>query len=209
VKYLFILIFVLSACSSVDDIPDNPEQLYEQAERYIKSDKLQIALERLRVLRNKFPYSRFSQVAQLRIADVYFLQAAFAEAAASYELFRELHPKHEKAPYALFRAGESYFRATPSTIARDLTYGHKSIEALSSYLKLHPSGEHSDDAQKLLVQMRDRLAEKELSIANFYFKKRFYGAAERRYKKILDLYPESRVAKNAGERIKRIESINP
>jgi len=207
-RYLFFfltLIFLFNNCSSVEESQDNPELLYEQAEKNIKADKYQLALDKLRVLRNKFPYSRFSQLAQLKMADVYFLQEAYAEAAASYELFRELHPKHEQAPYALFRSGESYFKATPSTISRDLTYGQKAVDSLELFIKTYPGNENKENAEKLLSEMKDRLAEKEFRIANYYQKKNIFGAAERRYRKIINQFPKSKFAKTAQIRLKTIE----
>lgn len=201
-----LFLFILIGCSSVEESSDNPELLYQQAEKNIQSDKYEIALEKLRILRNKFPYSKLSQLAQLRMADVYFLQEAYAESASSYELFRELYPKHEKTPYALFRTGEAYFNATPTTVPRDLTYGQKSVTALQLFISKYPTDENSDKAKELLSKMNNRLAEKEYNIATFYFKKDIYGAAERRYKKIISTFPQTEFANKSKEKLTIIES---
>ena len=77
----------------VDD--NDPASLLADAEDEIKSDHFQLAVDKLKEVKNKFPYSKFSIDAQLRLADVYFMQESYADAAAQYETFRDLHPKHE------------------------------------------------------------------------------------------------------------------
>src|SRR6476619_147606 len=116
----FIFLAVMNAASSLPGcsgkaIDENdPAALYKDAEDDIKNDHYQIAIDKLRSIRNKFPYSKYAVDAQLRLADVYFLQEDFAEAAAAYETFRDLHPKHEKTSYAMFRIGKSYYKDSPT-----------------------------------------------------------------------------------------------
>src|SRR3954471_15762619 len=90
-------------CSSAPVNDNEPERLYKDALDDIQSDHYQVAIEKLKLVRNKFPYSSFATEAQLKIADVYFMQDAFAEAALAYEAFRDLLPKHEKVAYAMFK----------------------------------------------------------------------------------------------------------
>src|SRR4051794_12993325 len=114
---LFLIISLLisiAGCSSAPVDENDPASLLKEAEEEIQSDHYQMAIDKLRAIKNKFPYSKFAVDAQLRIADVYFLQESFAEAATSYESFRDLHPKHEKVGYAMFKAAKSYFNDIPS-----------------------------------------------------------------------------------------------
>src|SRR5437870_1063058 len=85
----------LVGCSGKAIDENDPGALYGEAEEDIKNDHYQIAIDKLRAIKNKYPYSKFAVDAQLRIADVYFLQESWGEAATSYEAFRDLHPKHE------------------------------------------------------------------------------------------------------------------
>src|SRR5690242_7436832 len=80
-------------CASNPVDENDAASLLKDAEEDIQSDHYQIALEKLRIIKNKFPYSKYAVDAQLRIADVFFLQEAYADAAASYEAFRDLHPR--------------------------------------------------------------------------------------------------------------------
>jgi outer membrane protein assembly factor BamD len=197
-------VFAFQGCSTAPVDENNPVSLLKEAEQEIKSDHYQLAIDKLRVIKNKFPYSSVAVEAQLRIADVYFMQESFIEAAASYEAFRDLHPKHEKTAYAMFRVGKSYYQDIPSTTARDLTPGQKSLDAYQSYLARFPNGPNSAEAKKDILEIRNLLAEKELTIAEFYFKRDFFDSAKPRFEKILEFYSDTESAKIAKEKLSLI-----
>lgn len=195
---------LLLGCSSTPVNEGDPIALLKDAEDDIQSDHYQIAIDKLRSLKNKFPYSKAATDAQIRMADVYFLQDFFAEAAASYEAFRDLHPKHEKTAYASFRAAKSYYNDSPSNVARDLSSTKRALTAYEDFIHRYPNAPEVAEAQKDIASIRHFLADKELYIGNFYFKRDFYDSAKNRYKKILDLYPETEAAKTAQEKLAQI-----
>lgn len=194
-----------AGCSSAPVSENEPERLYKDALDDINSDHYQIAIEKLKLIRNKFPYSSYATEAQLKIADVYYLQESYAEAALAYEAFRDLHPKHEKVPYAMFRAAKSYFNDAPGTVARDQTTVQKALDAYNEFLKRFPQAPEATEARKDVAEARRTLAEKELYIGDFYFKRDFYDSAKPRYQKILNLYPETDAAKQAQEKLAKID----
>ncbi|MEO5971221.1 MAG: outer membrane protein assembly factor BamD [Bdellovibrionia bacterium] len=196
---------LFSSCSTARIDENDPVSLLNEAEQEIKSDHYQLAVDKLRIIKNKFPYSSAAVDAQLRIADVYFMQESYIESAASYEAFRDLHPKHEKASYAMFRIGKSYYNDIPGTVARDLTPAQKALEAYRNYLANYPSGPDSAEANKDIIEILNLLANKELSIGDFYFNGNFYDSAKPRYKKIIELYPDTQSAKLAQEKLALID----
>jgi outer membrane protein assembly factor BamD len=209
---IFLSFMTLSGCSGKPVDEGDAASLYQDAEDEIKSDHYQIAIEKLRVIKNKFPYSKYSLDAQLRIADVLFMQESYAEAAASYETFRDLHPKAEKVGYAMFRVGKAYFLDIPSPISRDLTPAQKALDAYNEYLRRFPKEKESDEARKDVAETRKILAQKELYVGDFYLKRDYLESAKPRFEKILVLYGDTDIAKDARERIEKINkrlSENP
>jgi outer membrane protein assembly factor BamD len=186
---------------------NDPAALLKEADEEIKSDHYQIAIDKLKEIKNKFPYSKYSIDAQLKLADVYFLQESYPDAAAAYETFRDLHPKHEKVSYAMYRIGKSYYMDMPDPISRDMTPAKKAMDAYLEFLRRFPQSTDAPDAQKDLADIRKKLSEKELYIADFYFKRDFYDSAKPRYEKVIELYPETDAAKTAQSQIARIETI--
>jgi outer membrane protein assembly factor BamD len=196
----------VSGCAGKKVDENNPKDLYEDADADVKSDRYLIALDKLRVVKSKFSYSKYGALAQLRIGDVYFLQESFPEAAAAYETFVELYPKHEQTAYALFRSGESYFRDIPNTIARDLKSAESAVTALTQYLNRYSSGEFASKAREMKRASYNKLAAKELEIARFYLKRKKPGAAKVRLEKVLSFYADSDVAQEAQELLNHLPS---
>jgi outer membrane protein assembly factor BamD len=204
---LIATVLLASAGCAQKEIDENdPAAMFADAEEEIQSDHYQIAIDKLRAVRNKFPYSKFSVEAQLKIADVYFLQESYPEAAMNYETFRDLHPKHEKVPYAMFRVGKSYFSDIPSPISRDLTSATKALDAYNEFIRRFPDHALTGEARNDANQIRNLLAEKELYIGNFYYKRDQYDSAKPRFQKILDLYSDTASANEAKEKLARISS---
>jgi outer membrane protein assembly factor BamD len=199
------IVGAFTRCASKAVNESDPASLYQDAEEEIKSDHYQMAIEKLRMIKNKFPYSKYSLQAQLRMADVLFMQELYSEAAVSYEAFRDLHPKHEKVGYAMFRTAKSHFNDIPSPISRDLTPAYKAQEAYNDFLKRFPQAPEAEEGRKDLAETRRILSEKELYIADFYAKRDFAESAKPRYEKVIALYPETAAAKTAGEKLPKIE----
>ena len=191
-------------CSSKKINENDPKEMFDDAESDIKNDRYLLALDKLRVVKSKFAYTSYGALAQLRIADIYFLQESYPESASSYETFVELYPKHEKASYALFKAGESQFLDIPSNIARDLKSADSAIHTLDLYTSKYPSGEFLQKSLQMRQLAYERLAEKELSIAQFYIKRKKPDSARLRLNKILDNYSHSSSAEKAKELLKSL-----
>lgn len=201
----FFSILLSVSCSTTQVDENDPLSLLKDAEEEIASDHYQIAIDKLKVIKNKFPYSKQAVTAHLRIADVYFLQESFGEAGAVYESFRDLHPKHEKTAYAMFRIGKSNYNDIPSPVARDLTPAYKAIEAYGDFLRRFPTATEAPEAKSDIAAARKILSEKELYIGDFYFKGKNYDSAKPRYKKILDLYSDTQAAEAAKKKLSEIE----
>jgi outer membrane protein assembly factor BamD len=180
----------LLACSSTPIDNDSPaEAQYTEGERLMEKDRYLEAVERFRILKNRWPYSKYAAQATLRIGDAHFADEAYIEAASAYKIFRDLYPKHESAAYALFRIGESNYNQLPSTIDRDLEPANAALSAYDDLIKSYPNYADISVARKRIDDLKQRLAEKEEYVANFYFVREFYGAALGRYRNILDQYP--------------------
>lgn len=196
---------VLSGCSGKSVEEMDPGELYETANQELSNDRYALAIDKLRLIKNKFPYSRFAKDAQLKLADVYFMQESYVEAALAYESFKDLYPKHERVSYAMYRVGLSYYNDIPDVLARDMVSGQKAIDAFVEFLRKFPEAPEAEDARYRLSDTRRALANKELYIGNFYYKRDHFESAKQRFDKILAIYPESDAAKEVQTKMARVE----
>lgn len=187
----YLLISFVAGCSAVTiDNDSPPETQFAEGERLLNKERFIEAVERFRILKSRYPYSKYAALASLRIGDSHFKEEAYIEAASAYKIFRELYPKHEQAAYALERIGECHYNLMPSTSDRDLEPALSAIEAYTQLIRDYPNAPQRSEAEKRIRELRGKLAEKEDYIADFYFRKEFYQAAAGRYQGLIDSYPE-------------------
>ncbi|HEX7125558.1 MAG TPA: outer membrane protein assembly factor BamD [Thermodesulfobacteriota bacterium] len=196
-----LLATLLAACASktamIRAIP--PEELYARAEREIARKRWDQAAEEFKKLVDGYPYHRSTPYAELRLADMYFLDRKYPEAVATYEQFLKMRPTHELAPYAMYLLGSAHFHQR-ATYDRDPTQTRKAAEVFESLLEKFPGSEYAEPARVRLAEARAELALHELYIGNFYFRRDRYEAALRRYTKVWTTYPEQPAADEARVR---------
>lgn len=124
------------------------------------------------------------------VADAHYQLSHYSEAASAYEQFIRLHPRHEKAEFAQFRVGESYWAEAPDSIDREQDYTIKAIAEWEKLIKAYPQSPNLSKAQQLLQQGRRRVAEHSEFIAKFYCKQEIYHACAYRYLQLAEQYPQ-------------------
>jgi outer membrane protein assembly factor BamD len=149
-------------------------------------------------VRLKYPFSKFSTLSELRLADAKFKQERFLEAAEAYTQFAQLHPTHEEVDYAEYRAGLSHLEEAPSDFLlfppayeKDQREVEKAVEALGNFVGTRKGSKYHDDAVKLLAEGRGRLAAHEWYVGEYYWKRSRWAGAAQRYQTLVERYPGS------------------
>jgi outer membrane protein assembly factor BamD len=219
----FIISMFVPACSS-DKNAVKPESDFEADKSIEKADEMiaggyyDNAREILEEIRIKDTSQQYDKIAKLRIADTYFEEELYDEAAAEYENFLNVHSYHKYAPYAQFRLAMSYFRRIKTV---DVSYS-SARKALDEFKKLQtkfPRNPFMDVTESRIKMCRRILAEYEYYVGNFYFEKGSFEAAISRFNGLLKKYPESgKVSavlyylglsyENLGQRDKALSSLN-
>lgn len=181
--------FLLS-CASSDKNSDTPEGAYAIAQDFAKDERFEEAIRRFNDVKNKYPYSKYATMAELAVADTYFVQESYPEAQVSYQTFKELHPKHPQIDYVTYRLGLSFFEQLPDSIDRDLSLAQSSILYFDEVLSLYPNSTHAKEASEKKSEALKKLGSKEMYIADFYFKRKVYGSALARYENLLRNFPK-------------------
>lgn len=194
--------FCAFSCSVTEiDNDSPPEKQYEEGERLLSKDRYIESIERFRILKSRYPYSKYAALASLRIGDAHFKEEAYLESASAYKIFQELYPKHEKVPYALFRMGESHFNQMPSSEDRDLEPAISALDAYEKLTKQYPNSEFTGEANKRIIELKSILSDREAYVGDFYFKRELYESALGRYLDLIREYPTSKHKEEALFRI--------
>ncbi len=202
-KYFSLILILLMTSCAVNRPKGSTEAevLYREAERLMSSERYIMALEKLNLIKSQYPYSYYATSAELLQADILYKQENFEEAAAAYLLFKDFHPKHEKMDYVTFKIAESYYKQKPSTFDRDLTAAKQAIKYFNELRSLYPKSTYLKDAKEKIDECYQMLKDKELYIANFYYKTEDYQSAAFRYKRLLNQFNDDKIKKLASDRL--------
>ncbi len=201
-KLLSILIIFLANCAEKEIDPKDPKKSFAIVKEPFDDGYYERAITKLGEFKSRFPYSQYTAEAELLIADAQFKLDKFPEAAASYEQFIKLHPKHARVDYAQFQIGQSYWESAPDDIDREQDYTQKALVEWKKLMEKYPKSELFQKAKDLSDKGHRRMAEASQFIAEFYCKKHIYHACAYRFMKILDHFPEYKdIRQNALKKV--------
>ncbi|HEX9080012.1 MAG TPA: outer membrane protein assembly factor BamD [Desulfuromonadaceae bacterium] len=180
---------LLQGCASVAP-SKSPDVQFKEGEEAFKRARYEDAIAYWKKVKESFKSPELSTKAELGIADAYFLNKDYIEAAAAYEDFHKLHPSHERAAYALYRQGLSYYNEI-NGIDTDQTPVKNALSVFESYLKEYPHGENAKDAAEKIRDCRDKQVQYEIYVGTFYRKDDKYPAAIARFEGALKTFPDS------------------
>ncbi|MEL6544886.1 MAG: outer membrane protein assembly factor BamD, partial [Myxococcota bacterium] len=196
----FCLIFgcVLSAAcaSSTNRGPANSaEDYYVQALEDLEEGMYPEAVLGFTVLKNKFPYSKYAALADLRIGDVQFERGRYIEAVDAFRNFLKFYPRHEKGSYAMYKIASAYREQIPSSFfllppaeEKDQASTRLAISAYKDMLTRYPESPETEQANTELDECRRLLADHEIYVADFYFQREHWLAAANRAESLLKDY---------------------
>jgi outer membrane protein assembly factor BamD len=167
----------------------SPEELASQGMEQFDEKSYGDAIKTFTLLKERYPYSRYAILAELKLADAYFNDERYPEAISAYEEFVRLHPKNEASPYVLYQIGECHYHQV-LTIDRDQTSTHQAILAFERLLKSHPGSAYEENATKKVRFCRQHLADHEVYVGRFYYKSKHYQAALGRFQGVLTGYED-------------------
>lgn len=135
------------------------------------------AINHFTFVKNKFAYSQYAALAELRIADSHFQSGKYAEAIDAYRTFIQGRPNHREVPYAMYRIGLAHLEQMPSNFflfppahEKDQAATKDALRALQQYVERFPQHENVEDARKRIRKLRESLADHELYVARFYLR---------------------------------------
>lgn len=170
---------------------------YEKGLESLKSEDWVAASKYFAFIKNRFPYSKFATLSELRMADAEFGAEQFTEAIDAYRVFIRLHPTHEMVVngYASFRIGESYYKQLsgdswllPPSAEGDQTSNEDAATELVSFVEKYPQSPYREKAQEILKKVGKKLADHEWYVAQYYWKRDKPMGTVLRLRRLLERY---------------------
>jgi len=195
---LLAISFLLGGCASGRSLWDRffgeeedrtaAELMSEGTER-MERGSYEAAAEAFQKLKERYPYSQYAILAELKMADALYKKKEYDAAFDAYDEFERLHPKNKDISYVIYQKGMCHFKQI-TTIDRDQTHTLKANEEFERLVKRFPREEYAHKARRNIRKCLIYLAEHELYVGHYYYKKGNYQAAMERYTSIIKSYPD-------------------
>jgi outer membrane protein assembly factor BamD len=218
-KLLPILCILFAACSSGPEIKaasantapaGDVHKMYQDAMADFKDSLYPEAIKGFEEIKNRHPYSEYAALADVRIGDAYFKQEKYAEAVDAYRTFLRYHPEHSEAAYGSYQIAESYWKQIPNnwwfmppTAEKDSQNTTLAITAFNEVATLYPQSKYATMARERMNISKRKVADHEMYVAKFYFKRKAWKAAALRAEGLLQEFPQTPQAGAAKDLLKR------
>lgn len=176
------------------------ERVYSEAKSALDAGDYEVALQHYNKLEARFPFGEYAQQALIESAYAHYKNDDPETALATIDRFMRVYPLNANMDYALYLRGLTNFTRDiglfEKYIPRDETQRDpgSALLALRDFTTLvnrYPESNYSEDASQRIVYLRNRLAQHEVNVANYYMKRSSYLAAANRGKYVIENYPRT------------------
>ena len=191
---LVVTSFVLlgmSACSLLPEKADETKnwsvtKLYAEARSEMDGRHYEAAIKLFERLESNYPFGTYATQAQMEIAYAYYKTQDQAQALAAVERFIKLHPNHPQADYMYYLRGLISFNDQIGFLSvlysqdpteRDPKATRESFAAFKALVDKFPDSKYTPDAIARMKYLINAMAQYEVHVANYYYRRGAYLAA--------------------------------
>lgn len=209
---LLALTLLFSACGMLPDLSEDETRswsapkLYSEARSELAAGAYDKAIQYLEKLESRYPFGTYAQQAQMDIAYAHYRQGDQALALAAVERFLKLHPNHPNADYMYYLRGLINFNDRVSLFnfigqqdptERDPKAARDAFEAFRMLATRYPDSTYTKDALDRMRYLVNAMAQYEVHVANYYYRRGAYLAAANRAQIAVREYRETPAVEEA------------
>jgi outer membrane protein assembly factor BamD len=188
---------VLAACGSApkdDQSQQAVDKLYAEAKDEMASGSYERAIKALERVEGRGAGTLLAQQAQLDLAYAYWKTGERAQALSTLDRFIRLNPSSPALDYALYLRGIVNFNDNLGILGnlsrqdlseRDQQASRDAYQSFKQLVDQFPQSRYSPDAKVRMDYIVNALAEYEVHVARYYFRRRAYVAAANRAQQAL------------------------
>ena len=213
VQLLLILLspMLILGCSSFEEDPTvnwSAEELYTNAKGRLDDKFYEQSIQLYKNLDLRYPYGPFAAQGKIDIAYAYWKMDDAASALMACDRFIREHPDHRNVDYLMYLKALVHFNDDKGLLGifvaknlaeRDPGAAREAFDILKELVRRFPDSRYAEDAQLRMAYLVNTLAEHEISVANYYYRRGAFVASINRAQSVIENYPRAPAAKQALE----------
>lgn len=200
-----ILAVFLTGCSLLPEKTDETKgwsasRLYSEASDELASGNYEKAVQYFEKLEARYPFGTYAQQAQMEIAYAHYREGDQAQALAAADRFIKLHPNHPNVDYMYYLRGLINFNARTDFLdflskqdpsERDPKAAREAFDSFKQLAERFPDSKYTKDAIARMKYLVDALAQHDVHVAKYYYRRGAYLAAANRAQQAVSNYPDA------------------
>jgi outer membrane protein assembly factor BamD len=203
----FVVLFcsmVLIGCSSKgkkDPYQDIPEKkIYQTATESLEKKRYSKAIEAYESLDRQYPFGDYIENTHLNIIYAYYRRNEQPSALRAADRFIRLHPSSQYVDYAYYMRGLVKSTESIGFVARylpldltqrDMSDYREAFDYYDEFVARYPDSRYAPDARQRMIAIRNELADSEMHVARYYYKRGAYLASANRAQTVVEAYPQT------------------
>ena len=152
------------------------------------------------------PFGELADQVQLDLIYVYYKMRDSEKTAAQINRFMRLNPTSQYTDYVLYMTGLNQIQMRYDMLQdfiglnrsqKDPTQYYEALKTFRNLIETYPESKYAADAHQRMIFIKQQLAEREMSIANYYYERGSYLSAIRHCQNILYSYRGTQYLKPA------------
>ena len=213
--FLFLLLLLNTSCSkdAVRKSVINEKSLelqvleaYEEGMKSLETGDVLFAAKKFNEAETLFPQSDWAPKSALMAAYSYYFQDYYKDAIAELIRFTKVYPNHKNLDYAYYLLANSYYEQIIDE-KKDL---QSILDAKKNFMIVitnYPNTDYALDSEFKIEFINDILASKEMYIGRFYFEKKKWIPAIRRFRTVIDDFETTIYTEEALHRLVEVHYI--
>ena len=171
----------IKAKDAIEDAEGPEADIFAEAKRLYEARMYSLARNSFQSIKDRFPLGSHANFVEIKIADCYYFNSEYNEAAKFYEGYLKNYPGSLDSPYVELQAARAHVNSSSGT-GRDRFPLERALAIFDGMVEKYPGTAYGHAAERERAQVVQHLADYDRMIIDFYKQRENTAAVEAREK---------------------------
>lgn len=172
----------IKAKNAIDDAQGPEGDIIAEGKQLYEAGMYSLARDKFQSIKDRFPLGAYGQFSEVKIADCYYFNSEFNEAAKFYEGYLKSYPGSPDSPYIELQAARAHVNSAGGGTGRDRQPLERALLIFDGIVEKYPGSEYSFAAERERAPVVEQLAAYDQLIIDFYKQRGNTAAVDARQK---------------------------